>query len=130
MANYMAEVAKMLGVELGEEFKCSNGCVYAFDENGLTAVEAPLAPPSYTAAILYALCNGNLTIKRIPWKPAPDECYYSVTEEGLIDQNVCAWDFIDISLYRIGNCYRTREEAKANRDKWISFYSSDEVLEV
>lgn len=24
----------------------------------------------------------------------------------------------------------TREEAKANRDKWITFYASDEVLEV
>ena len=39
-------------------------------------------------------------------------------------------DFIDRMLYKLGNFYRTAEEAEANRDKWVAFYASDEVLEV
>lgn len=30
----------------------------------------------------------------------------------------------------VGNCYRTYEEAKKNKDKWVVFYASDEVMEV
>ena len=36
----------------------------------------------------------------------------------------------DKTFYKLGNCYRTCEEAEANRDKWVKFYVSDEVLEV
>ena len=138
MANYMAEVAKMFGVELGEEFEiqypshCSVKTTAVFSDDGFRIVhtDAVILHPYWSEVELHSLLKGTLTIKRKPWKPADDECYYSVTEEGLIDQNVCVWDFIDISLYRIGNCYRTREEAEANRDKWVAFYESDEVLEV
>lgn len=35
MANHMAEVAKMLGVELGEDFKCNNGYTYQLTPLGL-----------------------------------------------------------------------------------------------
>lgn len=35
MANYMSQVAKMLEVELGEEFKCSNGYKYVLREDGI-----------------------------------------------------------------------------------------------
>ena len=35
--NYMADVAKMLGVELGEEFKIDgSNLIYKFFENGLS----------------------------------------------------------------------------------------------
>lgn len=33
--NYMADVAKMLGVELGEEFKIVSPLLYKFTEQGL-----------------------------------------------------------------------------------------------
>ena len=35
MANYMSQVAKMLEVELGEEFECNNGHKYVLRENGI-----------------------------------------------------------------------------------------------
>ena len=35
MANYMSQVAKMLEVELGEEFECSNGYKYVLREDGI-----------------------------------------------------------------------------------------------
>lgn len=81
MANYMAEVAKMLGVERKQ-------------------------------------------------KPALDQVYYYVEVNGNIDWNFWDNDAIDWSLYIIGNCYLTKEEAKADCNKWISIYTSDEVLEV
>lgn len=74
--------------------------------------------------------TGNLIIERKPWKPEDDENYWLVNQCG----NVISLAWIDnllcITNYKIGNCYRTHEEAEANRDKWVKFYASDEVLEV
>lgn len=81
MANYMADVAKLLGVERRQ-------------------------------------------------KPILDQVYYSVKPNGKVDWNIWDNDEIDLNFYIIGNCYLTIDEAKANCDKWISFYASDEVLEV
>ena len=84
MANYMAEVAKMLGVESERNY----------------------------------------------WKPKFCECYWMVNQYG--NAVGLAWidGYGDNFNYKLGNCYRTREEAEANRDKWVAFYASDEVLEV
>ena len=81
MANYMAEVARLLGVERRH-------------------------------------------------KPILDQVYYSVKPNGNLDWNVWDNDEIDLNFYILGNCYLIREEAEADRDKWINFYASDEVLEV
>ena len=125
MESYMAEVAKILGVEVNEDFECyESSYTYRITEYGL------LCNGCYGADSLMMILNGEFTIKRNHWKPRIDGIYYSVAENGALEQNACVWDFIDISLYKLGNCYRTREEAEANRDKWISFYASDEVLEV
>ena len=35
MVNYMSQVAKMLEVELGEEFECNNGYKYVLREDGI-----------------------------------------------------------------------------------------------
>ena len=80
---------------------------------------------------LHGLLVGNLIIKRKPWKPSCGETYYYVSYSGIILEDRWATTGTkDRSLYRLGNCYRTREEAESNRDKWIAFYASDEVLEV
>ena len=125
--NYMAEVAKLLGVEICEEFEIKGyPSRYMFINDGMINVESGFV----CDGTLWKLLTGEATIKRQPWKPAVDERYYSVAENGLPEENICVWDHIDIVLYKLGNCYRTREEAEANRDKWVTFYESDEVLEV
>ena len=136
MANYMADVAKLLGVEIGEEFEIQfdspyhASAMFTKDMFKITDTDAPITIPYWPESILHSLLRGRLTIKRKAWKPKVDERYYTVAENGVPEQNVCVWDFIDISLYKLGNCYRTKEEAEANRDKWSRFYASDEVLEV
>lgn len=134
MANHMAEVAKMLGVELGEEFEVEeySSRKYRITANGFEKYEDGewLGNHAVDSFIFEKLLAGKYTIKRKPWKPKEDEEYWLVNQRG----NVISLAWIDnllcITNYKIGNCYRTREEAEANRDKWAKFYASDEVLEV
>ena len=141
MANHMSEVAKMLGVELGEEFMCSNGYEYILKDNGI--IESRYSNDarfceSIFSATLNDLLNGKLTIKRKPWKPKDDENYWYIDENGEAWSGEawrnrfddCEYASDHMNYYKLGNCYRTREEAEANRDKWVAFYASDEVLEV
>ena len=126
--NYMSEVAKMLGVELGESFyiNTQGDTEYVFTANGLFPAHGSVVCNN----TLNELLSGTAYIKRKPWKPEDNEIYYFVSENG--DAFSDSWDnsYADIVLYKLGNCYRTAKEAKANRDKWIAFYASDEVLEV
>lgn len=138
MVNHMAEVAKMLGVELGEEFEIvfpNNPNCHAtavLYESGLNIQKHNLANQDFWhLTALTNILNGTYTIKRKPWKPKNAEYFSSVTPEGGIFSDRWrdgAWDHSN--LYKIGNCYRTEEEAEANHDKWVKFYASDEILEV
>ena len=137
MANYMAEVAKLLGVELGEEFDVhfDNSNVYMkakLTENGFKVNETnmvALVPYSSIQVFEWILC-GTATIKCKPWKPKMYEQYFFVHHDGSVDCDDWEDDTTDFDSYKLGNCYRTKQAAEANRDKWISFYASDEVLEV
>lgn len=134
--NYMAEVAKMLGVRIDEKFKLNEieTLECSFDANAFTVRTTD--PPGYineqvSNNVLIALITGDYTVKHRPWKPSEDDMFFVVDYEG--DILTKYWDdgsTVYRTYYKIGNCYRTREAAKANRDKWISFYASDEILEV
>lgn len=139
MANYMAEVAKMLGVELGEVFTIEvpshpNYHVEAFfrvDGLGFTKCNVP-GEELWLPHVLKHLITGTYTIKRKPWKPVYGDCYWAVSAHPTEYFHYLKWEgnVSDYSNYKLGNCYRTRKEAEVNRDKWSRFYASDEVLEV
>ena len=126
MANYMAEVAKLLGVEMNKDFECEeSSCTYRITENGLTCNGC------YGADSLMLILNGERSIKQKPWKPQDDEVFFMVSPDGKVmfkywDENSTPFR----TYYKIGNCYRYQDEAEENRDKWARFYASDEVLEV
>ena len=125
--NYMKEVAKMLGVEIGEVFEIGPHHVeYVLSDCGLFNVR------SHNKAndTFISLLTDGATIKRKPWKPNIEDFYYIIDESGQSSSAQWYDDSIDINYYKIGNCYKTREEAEANREKWKSFYESDEVLEI
>ena len=135
MANHIAEVAKMLGVELGEIFKIqideNKTFQFRFTESGFQCFNGKMWDEDVVAmACLNLLLVGKYAIKRKPWKPKENDYYYSVEPDGSIDNEYWGNDSIDMNYYKLGNCYRTRKEAEANRDKWVAFYASDEVLEV
>ena len=135
--NYMEQVAKMLGVELGEEFEI----VFPHNLNcHATALinSEKLYITNHNVAnqdlwqlnALTNLLNGNYTIKRKPWKPIYRNLYWSIQPNGDVMGYSWLGEWIDIYHYKIGNCYPTEEDALNNRDKWLAFYESDEVLEV
>jgi hypothetical protein len=133
MANYMVEVAKMLGVELYEEFQiCGNGkATVKLTESGLEIVtNLGKLIDNAECVCLTKLLTGGYIIKRKPWKPLKGEVFYAVAPVGTIDHYIGTNAPGAYSLYKLGNCYKSKEEAEADRDKWVSFYASDEVLEV
>lgn len=73
--NYMADVANMLGVELGEEFKIdSSDTIFKFYKNGLCfqCGGAWLRADSN----LIDLIKGDSKIVKLPWQPKYNEIYY------------------------------------------------------
>lgn len=134
--NYMAEVAKLLGVELDEEFEIDYGrtrtSTATITKNGLRIINTNMLDFSgdLNRTTLDWLLIGGCYIKRKPYKPNRNDSYWTIHRGG---NSVClVWsdDIIDFYAYKLGNCYRTKEEAEANREKWLAFYASDEVLEV
>lgn len=123
MKNYMKDVAKLLGVEIGEEFvvKSAQPCVMWDTKKEEFVTREPLDH------IVGLLC-GIYRIERKPWKPNYKDTYWSIGTGGVLEPGTWLNDFVDISLYRLGNCYRTAEEASANADKWIAFCESDETI--
>ena len=56
-------------------------------------------------------------IKLPKWKPKNNECYYRITWIGEVVEDIWFGLRNDESGYKFGNCFRTKEEAEAARDK-------------
>lgn len=135
MANHMKEVTKILGVELGKRFIVNvqdNKYLDAMiNEDGMCVLNGPEVWKKHNATVcLHKLLKGELSIKRTPWKPSFNEKYYSIGPGGVLEPGTWLNDFIDRALYKLGNCYQTAQEAEADQDKWVKFYTSNEVLDV
>lgn len=78
--NLIPEIARMLGVELGEEFKIKGreGAIYKFIVDGLL-VSYDDAEKVYTATHvpLVGLVRGDIEIVKLPWKPKKGDAYYT-----------------------------------------------------
>lgn len=127
MANHMKEIAEMLGVELNEEFyiKGHPGSYCLTEYYGLMK-DCAVAHPT----IFVSLLTGGSEIVRKPWKPKDGDYYYYVGAGGAIIGAEWRHGTAAVSLYKLGNCYRTEEAAEADAEKWKAFYSSDGVLEI
>lgn len=78
--NLIPEIAKMLGVELGEEFKIDkyDGLTFKFAENMLMSrSDLKGAEWGITYVILSELLGGDAEIVKIPWKPKKGDGYYT-----------------------------------------------------
>lgn len=137
MKNYMEDVAKMLGVKLNEEFElifpppsaCHATIMLTID--GAKVINTDVYDVfNFKSYLLEHLIKGSYEIKRKPWKPKFEEAYYSIGVDGSVEDGTWLNDFLDYTLYKVGNCYCTPEEAKNNRSKWGKFYSSDEIIKI
>ena len=80
--NLIPQIAKMLGVEIGEEFKVDryeyDGMTCKFAENMLMSrSDLKGAEWGITYVILSELLAGDAEIVKIPWKPKKGDAYYT-----------------------------------------------------
>lgn len=121
--NLIPEIAKMLGVEPGEEFKVKGydelTCMIT-DDKGLMALDGmPGAGWAPTNILFIALLNGKEEIVKLPWKPKVGEEYYTFIAKSADNPclHVCCekWNerLDDWALFKAGWIYRTKEEVQA-----------------
>lgn len=111
--NYMADVARMLGVELGEEFKIdSSDTICKFFENGLflrccgTWLRAD--------SNLINLIKGDSKIVKLPWQPkGGDEYYYPACDFKDIFSTNWSYSVSDFAYKEAGLIFKTYEECEA-----------------
>lgn len=124
--NLIPEICKMLGVELGEEFKIKGEdelMTYRFNSDGLqvTYGDGIEIPYISTNLAFVALVKGQDEIVKLPWKPKKEErCWYIITdpdcdnEEPLIAVEDWWYGSFDEQIaLKAGVVFRTKEEAEA-----------------
>lgn len=127
--NKMKDVAALLGVQLNKEFQVcdldDNQPIidkFKITETGLVPVSNVVYNPEGTNELLMALIRGDIKLIKSPFKPGYRESYWSIFwEQGT--ECVCHYIWIDTLInylhYYHGLCFRTKEEAEANKDKLI-----------
>ena len=117
--NLIPEIAKWLGVEIGEEFKVDkyDEMTFKFAENMLVArADFKGAKCGITYVVLSELLGGDVEIIKLPWKPEMFETYRSFDiVYGKLVICLLKWTGLpyQYALLDKGWIYRTREEAEA-----------------
>ena len=116
--NCMAAIAKMLGVELGEEFIIENKdrketVVLAADGFHVIQPNDILGPDH--GKLLSKVLQGLYEVKKIPWVPKNCDDYYVLNvETGRIECYLWGATTFDLAVKSLGGIYRTQEEAEAH----------------
>lgn len=116
--NCMAAVAKMLGVELGEEFIIENKdrketVVLAMDGFHVIQPNDVLGPDH--GKLLSKVLQGLYAVKKKPWEPKKDEHFYrpNIISKAVSNETWCG-STLDYALKAFGMIYRSREEAEVH----------------
>lgn len=117
--NLIPQIAQMLGVELGEEFKIKgyDGLAYKLTDNGLelTTVDGQKTK-WFDSGALNSLLKGKMEIVKLPWKPKKGETYYTfelLDGKWIVHLLWWAGSPNGYALLEKGWVYRTQEEAEA-----------------
>ena len=118
--NLMCEICKMLGVELGEEFKIKgyNGVTYRFANDGLRLTHDDGSRKFDTTAnmALIDLLSGIAEIIKLPWKPKKGDTYYTfelLGDKWGVRSSWWGGSPDEYALLEKGWIYRSQEEAEA-----------------
>ena len=118
--NLIPQIAKMLGVELGEAFKIKGDdeLTYRFTNAGLKITHysgIKIAEISANVAFIN-LVNGKDEIVKLPWKPKAGDEYYSfgcARKEWFVRKQQWTNHPLDLALLDKGWVYKSKEEAEA-----------------
>lgn len=117
--NLIPQIAQMLGVELGEEFKIdtSGDDIFKITESGVWMRKSIDKEEWLEKPFEFVmLCNGDAEIIRLPWEPKEGESFYTFTAaygEWSVSLDVWAEEPCNYALLDKGWIYRTEKEAKA-----------------
>lgn len=114
--NYMPEVAKLLGIEIGEKFNILNtdGEVigsgpYVFTDKAIIS----WCEEELSSYVLFQLLKGKFTFIKQPWRPKDYEKYWTVFADGEIGCAHFAYSSArDLATLNMGNCFPTKEIAE------------------
>ena len=115
--NYMAEVAKMFGLELEEHFhitkKSYENTVYKFTKDGVAFYDNKLRTWYESVGALAGILTGETEVVKLPWRPSRDDIYYmpSVTSTGKYIKLFWTGSRNDEGSYQQGLVLRTKKEA-------------------
>lgn len=120
--NYYKQFAEMLGLELGQEFNITSAdgertspSLYKIMECGIFSRGAKDADGFWgleQSYVIASLLIGALKAVPKPWKPKDGEEYWYYTKAFnlAISHKWCVGNY-DLLLWKVGNCFRTKEEA-------------------
>lgn len=118
--NLIPQIAKMLGVELGEAFKVKGDdeTTYIFTDDGLKLTyDGGIGIVEISSDVAFAaLVNGKDEIVKLPWKPKKGDVYFTFELLGgkWVVRSFWWGGFPnEYALLDKGWVYRTREEAVA-----------------
>ena len=126
MDNKMIEVAKLLGVELEEEFRITGfpeNCRHKLDKRGLWRYNEECDWWNDDSCALTRLLGGDARVIKLPWKPKIDEQYYIPCIVANTEYRFSAYYWnnndYDNECYRMGLVCKTKEEAIALTEKML-----------
>ena len=120
--NYWKQFAEMLGLELEQEFilttsyaEKANLTTYKITEDGIRYKSATRDDWFATSnEILESLLIGEFKVVPKPWKPKYGEQYWSYSPKtNRTCTNMFTGCVDDYAVWKIGNCFKTKEEAEA-----------------
>lgn len=113
--NYMKDVAKILGVELEEEFKIKGfEPIYKITNYGLVIKTDSNNCCEMSGDTFLQLIRGDYVIRKLPWQPKKGEKYYTPSIDFDRAIRYC-WDGFpsDFALKEVGMVFKTEEECEA-----------------
>ena len=123
--NYWKQFAEILSLELNQEFVLTDvdgnrkdQFTYKITEDGF--LSKPLASVNWSVMpictfTIVNLLSGNIKAVTKPWKPKKgDNYFYYINSTYFEGINSCMWtdECLDLLHWKVGNCFKTEEEAK------------------
>lgn len=117
---YYKQFAEILGLELEQEFilttpygEKANLTTYKITEDGIRYKSATRDDWFATSnEILESLLIGELKVVPKPWKPKYGKAYWYYIDAKRVDWTCWNSKVLDLLNWKIGNCFRTEEEAE------------------
>ena len=132
--NKMEDVAKLLGLELGQSFKIVDdtyGIRQSYyrltEENGCEISDDNTSWVTVSAEVLKWLIMGDVRISKLPWKPAIGVEYYVPSITLAKKHDIRKWYNIedDQRHYNLGIVCKTRYEAIKLANKMLAVLKED-----